>query len=413
MCTHLFRREGGTYYFRRAIPMGKRSQFGGRREWIVSLRTKDRAEAKRLIPGYVQAFDRAMLGDVTGGDVEKPLCGLSEPIPVIAAVSVREASNGPVRPPVSLMDTFEAYVREQGIKAVTANEWRGNLRALVRHVGHDDAARFTVGNIDSWRDFLLAEKTKRGGLRSPRTVKDKYISALRSTLNYAIGKRKLTENVAAMVDVRVPRKTKLRERDFTSEEAKAILSATMKARRDLSTFVQRARRWIPWLCAYTGARVNEISQLRGSDVVQVDGIWAIHITPEAGTVKSGQARVVPLHPHLIEQGFARIAQQMGDQPMFYDPGKVRKPGPGNRHIKKVGEMLATWVRNEVGINDPGVQPNHGWRHLFKSRCIEAGTPERVADAIQGHAARSVGQSYGSVSLSAKHKALSSMLRIEI
>lgn len=413
MCTHLFRREGGTYYFRRAIPLGKRSQFGGRREWIVSLRTKDRAEAKRLMPGYVQAFDRAMLGDATGESAEKPLCGISGPIPVIAAVSVREASKGPVWAPVPLLDTFDAYVREQGIKAVTANEWRGNLRALVRHVGHDDAARLTVENIDSWRDLLLAERTKRGGLRSPRTVKDKYISALRSTLNYAISKRKLTQNVAAMVDVRVPRKMKLRERDFTSEEAKAILSATIKEQEGVSVFIQRARRWIPWLCAYTGARVNEISQLRGSDVVQVDGIWAIHITPEAGTVKSGQARVVPLHPHLIEQGFPRIAKQMGDQPMFYDPGKVRKPGPGNRHIKKVGEMLASWVRNEVGVIDPGVQPNHGWRHLFKSRCVEAGIPERIADAMQGHAARSVGQSYGSVSLGVKHRALTLIPRMGI
>lgn len=181
------------------------------------MRTRDRAEAKRLVPSYVQAFDRAMLGDATGEGAEKPLCGLTGPIPVIAAVSVREAPKGPVWAPVPLLDTFEAYVREQGIKAVTANEWRGNLRALVRHVGHDDAVRFTVENIDSWRDLLLAERTKRGGLRSARTVKDKYISALRSTLNYAISKRKLTQNVAAMVDVRVPRKMKLRERDFTSE----------------------------------------------------------------------------------------------------------------------------------------------------------------------------------------------------
>lgn len=36
-----------------------------------------------------------------------------------------------------------------------------------------------------------------------------------------------------------------------------------------------ARRWVPWLCAYTGARVNEMTQLRGQDVQQIEGIWTI------------------------------------------------------------------------------------------------------------------------------------------
>jgi hypothetical protein len=31
----------------------------------------------------------------------------------------------------------------------------------------------------------------------------------------------------------------------------------------------------------------EIMQLRGSDVEQIDGIWSVHLTPEAGTMKSG------------------------------------------------------------------------------------------------------------------------------
>jgi hypothetical protein len=61
MGTHLYRREGDTYYFRRAIPASERNRFAGKREWIESLRTKGHVEAKRLIPAYVQAFDRAMM----------------------------------------------------------------------------------------------------------------------------------------------------------------------------------------------------------------------------------------------------------------------------------------------------------------------------------------------------------------
>jgi integrase len=270
--------------------------------------------------------------------------------------------------------------------------------------------RLTVDDVDRWRDFLLSETTKRGALRAPRTVKDKYLSALRSTLNYAVTKRKLTENVALKVRVRVPRQARLRERDFTNAEAKAILSATLKSHEGVTAYLQRAYRWIPWLCAYTGARVNEMSQLRGEDVAEIEGVWTIRITPEAGSVKSGEARTVPVHPHLIEQGFITFVRKAGDGPLFYDPTRIRKPSATNRYVSKVGERLAAWVRDTGGVDDPNVPPNHGWRHLFKTRALDAGMPERIADAIQGHAPRSIGQTYGRVSLQAMNEALSNLPR---
>ncbi|WP_443018804.1 DUF6538 domain-containing protein [Sphingomonas sp. 2R-10] len=44
MCTYLAK-CGSTYYFRRAIPVELRSAFGGRAEFMLSLRPKERAEA--------------------------------------------------------------------------------------------------------------------------------------------------------------------------------------------------------------------------------------------------------------------------------------------------------------------------------------------------------------------------------
>lgn len=51
MCTYLARR-GATYYFRRAIPVELRPAFGGRAEFMLSLRSKDRAEATLRIPAH-------------------------------------------------------------------------------------------------------------------------------------------------------------------------------------------------------------------------------------------------------------------------------------------------------------------------------------------------------------------------
>ncbi len=153
--------------------------------------------------------------------------------------------------------------------------------------------------------------------------------------------------------------------------------------------------------------------MRTQDLSDIDGIWALHITPEAGTVKGQKARVVPLHPHLVEQGFTAIVAALAEGPVFYDPKLQRVAEAGNRHFKKVGERLAEWVRKDVGITDPNVQPNHGWRHLFKTRALEAEIPERVTDAIQGHAAKTVGRTYGSVSLKVKADAIATMPRFEL
>ena len=206
--------------------------------------------------------------------------------------------------------------------------------------------------------------------------------------------------------VRVPKAVKLRERDFTAAEAKAILTHSLEpATGKLSPEHQFARRWIPWLCAYTGARVNEIGQLRGEDIAEHEGVWTITITPEAGRVKTMSARTIPLHSHLIEQGFLEAVRTRGTGPLFYEPARQRGTGDANRHVKKVGERIATWVRKTVGINDPHVQPSHAWRHSWKSKATEAGIEEKVSDAITGHAPTTVGRAYGHVTLSTMAEAM--------
>src|SRR5258708_40070798 len=75
------------------------------------------------------------------------------------------------------------------------------------------------------------------------------------------------------------------------------------------------RRWVPWLCAYTGARVGELTQLRAGDVQARQGpagsIWVLRLTPDAGTIKTDRARTVPLHADLVHQGFPEFAACIG------------------------------------------------------------------------------------------------------
>lgn len=310
---------------------------------------------------------------------------------------MREAGELRTGPPLTLTELFDAYVKERQPAPATVKSFGSKVRAFIAFLEHDDARRVTKQDVSRWKDHLLARGGKDGGPLSARSVRETFLPAIRTALARGVESGNLRENVAAGISV-LGRKTtrRLRSASFTDDEAKKILRASLAQQPSkLSPESKLARRWVPWLCAYTGARVNEITQLRVADVSKTEGVWTILITPEAGGTKDGNARLVALHPHLIEQGFlAGIEGKTGY--LFFDPARRRGGSDQNPQAKKVGEHLARWVR-DVGVDDPTVQPNHGWRHRFKTVARDCGMSGEVRDYIQGHVPRTEGEKYGEFS----------------
>lgn len=296
----------------------------------------------------------------------------------------------------AIMGLFDGYIAERQPSASTVRSWRPIMAHLIRTLGHDDGSRVTPVDMIRWKNVLLSETDAEGAVsRSARTVADVYLASVKVVFGWAVDNLRIPSNPAASVKVRVPKTAKLREPGFTDAEALTILRAAMvPPTSNLAPANALARRWVPWLCAYTGARVNEIGQLRGQDVRQTDGVWTIRITPEAGTTKNNAARIVPIHEHLIAQGFLDVAKANGAGHLFFDPSQQRKPGVESRQYKKVGERLAAWVRLDLGITDKEVMPNHGWRHMFKTNARRCRMDHAAMDRLQGHAAKTEGDKYG-------------------
>lgn len=340
---------------------------------------------------------------------------MAPPLPTLPKfpIASQRASEGKSEA-VTITRLFEEYAKQpNGPTPTTVRQWRGYIKHLVAYLGHDKAVRVTSHDLIKWREALRTEKSGRGKPLSSKTINGSYLAAANVTFGYGLDQLLLPANpMASVKPVRADKKPKLRARDFTTAEWQAILKAALTpAGGKLSAKRELARRWVPWLCAYSGARVNEITQLRAEDVSEIDGVWTMLITPEAGGVKTNEARTVPLHMHLLEQGFLEVVKGK-DGPLFYDPSRARG-GQENRHHKKVGMFLSEWVRKKVGVADINVAPNHGWRHTFKTICREVEIDEEAADYIQGHAHKGQGRRYGSNTIPALAKQLAKFPRFEI
>jgi integrase len=307
-----------------------------------------------------------------------------------------ELGKSSVKAGVDFVGLFAAYVDEKKLAPSTVTRWRVVFEDLNAYFKGRDPGSITGDEAFVWAEKLVTEE------RSADTVIDVWCSAARTVFNWAVARRKVGNNPFKFDTPPVTRQKKATKREnkaFNAEETSAILNAASAFGSNPETEFDAARRWVPWICAYTGARPGEITQLRGKDVVQHNGAWVIRISPEAGSVKTGKLRTVPLHEHIIEQGFIDFVKSKGDGPLFYNTKSARRSAandptkPVRPRSVTTRSRLAEWVRKDCRVTDPEVSPNHSWRHTFKRRAARAGIEPRIRDAMCGHAPKVVGDEY--------------------
>ncbi len=150
---------------------------------------------------------------------------------------------------------FEKWISEAQPAVSTVNRWRAIFTAL--DAKFPDANSIAEPDAREWIKSLVTEG------RSAKTVRDQWFSAINLIFKWAVEQKIITANPFTSIKVTVPRhKTQVREKAFTQEEAATILRAAsaIKVERSLTA---GAKRWAPWLQAYSGARGGEITQLRG------------------------------------------------------------------------------------------------------------------------------------------------------
>ena len=283
-------------------------------------------------------------------------------------------------------ELISGWAAEKRPAPKTIYEWKRVLRQLATFLGHDDAGRLTADDLIAWKEQMIA-----AGLR-PKTIRDAKFAPVRAILQWAVDNRRLLANPAERLMVNVKTKSGESKRSFTDVEAETVLRAALKE-------ANPVLRWVPWLCAFSGARVSEVCQLRVEDVLQLEGIWCVRFAPEAGALKTvSSERAVPLHPVLIEQGFLEFVEKIGSGPLFAGLTPDRFGSRGGNGTK----VLGRWVR-AMGLIDPRISPNHSWRHRLRTLGRRYGLATDILDAITGHRRKTVADTYGEFPIEALYR----------
>jgi integrase len=376
----------------------------------MSLHTRDASEAKRLHAiadaALKQFWDTCRRGEGPNESLSLASAVGCLPKPDRVALPTQSSTEDSPLPISTLLERWLDYHSDKKAKN-TLKRYRGSLRSLAAFTGERDVRSLTDDDLHAWAEHRRDEERV-----SPRAINKNDLVAASSMFKWAMdrnGGRVIAANPAAGVHLDEPRALVKRERTFRPVEVRAILKAALDVTphsKDVS--ISNAARWCLWLAAYSGARIAELCHLRGRDIWIEDGVPVMHLWK----AKGGIPRKVPIHAHLVEQGFLEFVRSYGGKPLFYDEARHRK-GAQTDPAEIRAQQLAIWVRDAAGLKDRDVDPLHGWRHSFKTLALGAGIEERIRDAITGHRVASVGRKYEAPPVSMLAKALAKFPRYQV
>ena len=352
--------------------------------------TVDEPSRKRVAVAVTAALQRASL------ELEQLALGNFSASPDAFSVAGTHARLARARTSLSFQEVVDGWSAEKRPTARTVYEWGLVVSQLKSFLRHDDATAVSTADLNRWKTSLIES-----GLQL-KTVRDAKLAPIRAIFQWAVDNEKLPDNPASRIVLDVKRRPGEGKRSYSDQEAARILCA---ARLETNPVL----RWVPWLCAYTGARVAEICQLRKEDVHRAEGVWCLRITPEAGPLKTiSSERIVPVHSVLIAEGFLDFVQAAAPGPLF----AALKPNTYGSRGGNGTKMVGRWIRG-LGIVDPRISPNHSWRHRFKTLSRRHALSSDIVDALVGHRRRSVADGYGEFPIEALSRELEKIQKLAV
>jgi len=261
--------------------------------------------------------------------------------------------------------------------------------------------------IKKYRNFNLNELLKMDVQEEDRLSGDtqtKLISRMTSLWNFLIDEypEYVTQNVFKKKSVTIStKKAKDKRESFTDEDIKTIfhhknfLPSIFET--NANQVIKYPYYWIPILAILMGARLEEICQMRVTDIKKVSGIWIYRIREEGDygsevtKVKNPYSeRDIPLHSELVDTlgfvNYVKHIKKLGKERTFWE-----LPKRGNVYHKNVGKFFNQKYLVKIGLKKKG-KSFHSFRHSVETQLANANVNGRYIDFLQGHSQKGIGGS---------------------
>lgn len=332
-------------------------------------------------------------------------------------------------PGETLAELYARYQTEQAGR-VSADTWAQNLgiaKLFFEHVGETaHVTAITRKAVRSWKHALASWPRKATSIKefqgmsfkkvieanatvgkpviSVRTT-NRYLSAIAPFCQWLFDNEYIEADACRGMFLTVD-KDKRTVYPWSGDELKAIFSSPLfhlcrgdkQEHQTGNIAIRDWRYWLPFLAAYSGARLGELAQLLTSDVRQLHGVWILHVTPEGADAKSvktaGSARVVPVHSRLIELGFivyhARMVER-GETQLFPELE------PDTRgHFSRTPSRFFAGYFSDIGVKVDKSRNFHSFRHSATDAFRRGGYMDEAFAPLLGHTKGSTTGLYGVV-----------------
>lgn len=140
------------------------------------------------------------------------------------------------------------------------------------------------------------------------------------------------------------------------------------------------RYWLIMIGRYTGARMNEICQLKPNDVT----VTAIHIRGDVLKTENAK-RSIPTHPKLIELGLLDWVSNCSGERLFHEwrPVKGSFSHAGSRWFSRNNPFKSKLVGQKPAVD------YHSLRHTVATELKQAGIVSQYAAQILGHSNKNI------------------------
>lgn len=357
----------------------------------------------------------------------------TQPVRMDPVVLIHEkGSDQPQTPKLPMAEIVEEYIKfktdEGAWRAHTASGTIPRLKKFVDFIGNPRADELTKDSLRQYRTYLIGSPVKRGtywakiskmsekkrdGIilrgevpeeaRLSRDSVNGYITEINTFLKWAEIQHDLPPWSAQIIQ-RVKTSSgkgetvsegESKRRAFTEEELRKIFSHEGFTG---DSFTKAYQYWIPLIAMYSGARVEEIAQMRIDDIREAEGVlcFDINAKEDKQTKNATSIRLIPIHPILLQIGLQEYLEKLrklGEKLLFPELAK-KTPDEKSRYGNTVSSWFSDFAK-KLGVggpmNDEGQYSDtgkkassHSFRNTFITKCRREKLETDMYRQVVGH-----------------------------